>query len=284
MWHIHVIVSTSVVDLIIVFLYEVGVYSINSSKTIGNFPKVLNFNMLFSNSTCSPVTTIRLSPVRHEIDLIHDKWRRKMKKNPNLQIICRAGIPRRIVPFCAVAAADVLNLGITCRDEFLQGIKVFDEHDDEIGQSRLAGARVVSACTARRIFATTPILVIPPLVMHRFVIDSLFILFHRAFPDTFPLQACWNFQIKHCNRFASQVSWSVKFIKMLPWMDWTLGFFFPMSRFGLIPSGFLEVLVHNLHNYLLDYSRYLWRSVADTQRQGSTAVPWWSQWDVVKCG
>ena len=107
-----------------------------------------------------------------------------------IQIVCRAGIERRIVPFCAVAAVDVLNLRITRRDEFLQGIKVFDEHGDEIGQSKLVGARVVSACTAGRIFAATPILVIPPLVMHRFVIDSLFILFHRAFPDTFPLQAC----------------------------------------------------------------------------------------------
>jgi hypothetical protein len=103
----------------------------------------------------------------------------------NLQIVCRAGIARKIVPFCAVAAADVLNLGITRRDEFLEGIKVFDEHGDEIGQSRLAGARAVSACTAGRIFAAAPILVIPPLVMHRFVIDSLFILFYRSFPDTF---------------------------------------------------------------------------------------------------
>ena len=44
-------------------------------------------------------------------------------------------------------------------------------------------------------------------------------------------------------------------------MNWTLGFVFPTSGFGLIPSGFLEVLVYNLHNSLLDYSRYLWRSV-----------------------
>lgn len=81
---------------------------------------------------------------------------------------CRAGIARRLVPFCAVAAADVLNLGITRRDEYLEGIKVFDENNDEVGQSKLAGARAVSACTAGRIFAAAPILVIPPLVMHRY--------------------------------------------------------------------------------------------------------------------
>ncbi|KAG0581386.1 hypothetical protein KC19_4G247300 [Ceratodon purpureus] len=78
-----------------------------------------------------------------------------------------AGIARRLVPFCAVASADVLNLGITRRDEFLEGIKVFDDNGDVIGQSRLAGVRAVSACTAGRIFAAAPILVIPPLVMHR---------------------------------------------------------------------------------------------------------------------
>ena len=62
----------------------------------------------------------------------------------------------------------------------------------------------------------------------------------------------------------------------LEWIE-LLALFFPTSGFGLIPFGFLEVLVYNLHNSLLDYSRYLWRLVADTQRQGSTAVNWWSQ-------
>jgi hypothetical protein len=80
---------------------------------------------------------------------------------------CRAPLARRLVPFGAVAAADVLNLGITRRDEFLEGIKVFDSHGNEVGQSRLAGARAVSACIAGRIAAAAPILVIPPLVMHR---------------------------------------------------------------------------------------------------------------------
>jgi hypothetical protein len=83
---------------------------------------------------------------------------------------CRAPLARRLVPFGAVAAADVLNLGITRRDEFLEGIKVFDSHGDEVGQSRLAGARGVSACIAGRIAAAAPILVIPPLVMHRYIL------------------------------------------------------------------------------------------------------------------
>lgn len=90
----------------------------------------------------------------------------------NLYSCCRAGIARRIVPFCGVAAADVLNIGITRRDEFLEGIKVFDDNGDEIGQSRQAGARAVSACIAGRIFAAAPVLVVPPLVMHRLFIEA----------------------------------------------------------------------------------------------------------------
>ena len=35
------------VDILWVFLYEDGVYFINSSKMIGNFPAVSNFNRLF---------------------------------------------------------------------------------------------------------------------------------------------------------------------------------------------------------------------------------------------
>ena len=37
------------VDILQFFLYTVGVYSINSSKMIGNFPTVLNFNWFICN-------------------------------------------------------------------------------------------------------------------------------------------------------------------------------------------------------------------------------------------
>ena len=38
---------TSYLLMIFGSLYEIGVYSINSSKMMGNFPEVLNFNWLF---------------------------------------------------------------------------------------------------------------------------------------------------------------------------------------------------------------------------------------------
>ncbi|KAL2620926.1 hypothetical protein R1flu_001131 [Riccia fluitans] len=76
-------------------------------------------------------------------------------------------IVRRMVPFCAVAAADFLNLGITRRNEVIHGIKVMDSNGDELGHSRKAGVRAVGACIAGRIAAAAPILVIPPLILHR---------------------------------------------------------------------------------------------------------------------
>ncbi|XP_002960929.2 sideroflexin-5 [Selaginella moellendorffii] len=76
-------------------------------------------------------------------------------------------LARKLIPFCAVAAADVLNLGITRRDEFLQGIKVYDEKGEEVGESRRAGAMAVSACILARVSAAAPVLLLPPLVMHR---------------------------------------------------------------------------------------------------------------------
>ncbi len=75
---------------------------------------------------------------------------------------------RRFVPFCAVAAADVLNLGITRKVEILEGINVYSENGECVGKSRLAGSMAVGACIGGRIAAAAPILIIPPLVMHKY--------------------------------------------------------------------------------------------------------------------
>lgn len=83
-------------------------------------------------------------------------------------------IARRIVPFCGVAAADFLNLAITRRNEILEGIKVSDSNGDELGHSRKAGIRAVGACIMGRIAAAAPILVVPPLVLHRLERTSLY--------------------------------------------------------------------------------------------------------------
>jgi len=81
----------------------------------------------------------------------------------------RLQIVRGMVPFVAVAVADVLNLGIIRRDEYLEGIAVYDEQNTEesVGNSRRAGLRAVCHCIAGRVSAAAPILIMPPLIMSR---------------------------------------------------------------------------------------------------------------------
>jgi hypothetical protein len=72
---------------------------------------------------------------------------------------------RRLLPFFAVAAADVVNMSIVRRKEFLDGIDIVDEKNTLVGHSRLAGAYAVGACLAGRVAAAVPILVGPPWVL-----------------------------------------------------------------------------------------------------------------------
>lgn len=71
----------------------------------------------------------------------------------------RAVVLRRSAPFLAVAAADVLNLGVMRSDEWLRGVVVrSEETGQELGRSRLAGAMGVSSCIAARVMAAAPTL------------------------------------------------------------------------------------------------------------------------------
>jgi len=74
---------------------------------------------------------------------------------------------RRLGPLAAVAAADVLNVGLMRRSEYTQGVNVRTEEGEVLGKSRVAGGLAVSACIAGRVAAATPILTIPPLLLHR---------------------------------------------------------------------------------------------------------------------
>jgi len=78
-----------------------------------------------------------------------------------------APLARRFGPFAAVAAADVLNLGLMRRSEWTDGIVVRDAQGVPLGQSATAGALAVGACICGRIGAAAPILTLPPLLMHR---------------------------------------------------------------------------------------------------------------------
>jgi len=74
-------------------------------------------------------------------------------------------LARRCIPLAAVAAADVINLSCVRRNEFLQGVAVYDEEGTCRGQSKRAGAMAVGACVAGRVLAAAPILTLPPLLL-----------------------------------------------------------------------------------------------------------------------
>ncbi len=77
-----------------------------------------------------------------------------------------APLARRLGPFAAVAAADVLNVGLMRRNEFTHGVLVRAEDGTPLGHSPRAGAMAVSACIAGRIAAAAPVLTLPPLLLH----------------------------------------------------------------------------------------------------------------------
>lgn len=79
----------------------------------------------------------------------------------------RAATIRRMAPFCAVAAADLLNLGITRKNEYLDGITVRRRNGEEVGRSRVAGAFSVATCVFGRVGAAAPVLLVSPLIMAR---------------------------------------------------------------------------------------------------------------------
>ncbi len=74
---------------------------------------------------------------------------------------------RRLGPFAAVAAADVLNVGLMRRSEYTQGVTVRTADGTPLGKSPTAGALAVAACIAGRVAAAAPVLTVPPLLLHR---------------------------------------------------------------------------------------------------------------------
>jgi hypothetical protein len=77
-----------------------------------------------------------------------------------------APVVRRLGPFAAVAAADVLNVGLMRRAEYTRGVTVRAPDGTPVGTSPTAGAFAVSACIAGRVAAAAPILTLPPLLLH----------------------------------------------------------------------------------------------------------------------
>jgi len=73
---------------------------------------------------------------------------------------------RLLAPFLAVACADILNLSIMRKSEFLSGVHVYDADTEKlIGTSQRAGMLATSSCIVARVAAAFPILAGTPAIM-----------------------------------------------------------------------------------------------------------------------
>ncbi|XP_014665525.1 PREDICTED: sideroflexin-1-like [Priapulus caudatus] len=84
----------------------------------------------------------------------------------------------RFVPFAAVAAANCINIPLMRFSELTDGIPVFDENGNRIGDSVKAAERAIPMVLLSRIMMASPGMVIPAIVINKMEGGKLF----RRFP------------------------------------------------------------------------------------------------------
>lgn len=72
----------------------------------------------------------------------------------------------RFVPFCAVAAANCVNIPMMRLKELREGIPVFDENGNRLGQSKVAAKWAITQVVFSRIAMAMPGMLIPPFFMN----------------------------------------------------------------------------------------------------------------------
>lgn len=72
----------------------------------------------------------------------------------------------RYVPFAAVAAANCVNIPLMRQRELLNGVPVFDENGNKLGDSKIAARNAVVMTVFSRIAMASPGMAIPPLIMN----------------------------------------------------------------------------------------------------------------------
>ncbi|XP_015911841.1 sideroflexin-1-like [Parasteatoda tepidariorum] len=73
---------------------------------------------------------------------------------------------RRFVPFCAVAAANCINVPMMRIKELQEGIPVVDENGIRIGNSQTAAKFAISQVVISRVGMAVPTMLIPPIIMN----------------------------------------------------------------------------------------------------------------------
>lgn len=72
----------------------------------------------------------------------------------------------RFVPFVAVAAANCVNIPLMRQKEIKEGIEVFDESGENVGQSKTAAKKAIREVVLSRIAMASPGMIFPPIVMN----------------------------------------------------------------------------------------------------------------------
>lgn len=76
-------------------------------------------------------------------------------------------LTQRFVPFVAVAAANMVNIPLMRQSELLNGVSVYDEDKQRVGESRYAAVKGISQVTFSRILIAAPGMLLLPVLMQR---------------------------------------------------------------------------------------------------------------------
>ena len=93
----------------------------------------------------------------------------------------------RMVPFCAVAAANCLNIPLMRRLELQNGIMLETKEGELVGTSKIAAKEGIGMVTVSRTAMAMPGMVLVPLVMNKLESQGLFKKYPKA---NAPLQIC----------------------------------------------------------------------------------------------
>ncbi|XP_028272100.1 sideroflexin-5b [Parambassis ranga] len=82
------------------------------------------------------------------------------KLNPATRMIIQ-----RLVPFPAVASANICNVGLMRHNELSEGIDVLDDQGNVVGSSIIAARHAITETAFTRVVLPMPIFVLPPIIM-----------------------------------------------------------------------------------------------------------------------
>lgn len=74
-------------------------------------------------------------------------------------------IIQRLVPFPAVASANICNVGLMRHNELSEGIDVLDNNGNVVGSSKIAARHAIMETAFTRVVLPMPIFVLPPIIM-----------------------------------------------------------------------------------------------------------------------